>query len=236
MLTAKNRIILLTICISFVFSAFCIITAFAHPDQSSETLNNISTYYVYTANDLNTLSQEVKNGNDFFGCTINLMNNISLDKTNYCCIGNSGKEFNGTFEGNNHIIDYLSFKNGYGVFVGLFGKVGKYGVVKNVSLGENSIIRGTAFVGGIAGQNDGLIYNCSSKADVSAKFSYVGGIVGFNSKNGRIFNCSLYCSDSSAKVTCDYNQFKPDDIFVGRNLGIMERCKIFFLLPLPLGN
>jgi hypothetical protein len=66
--------------------------------------------------------------------------------------------------------------------LGLFGRVGTEGVVKNVGLSGESVTGG-AYVGGLVGWNDGTVSGSHAKGMVSGD-SYIGGLVGWN--NGTI--------------------------------------------------
>ena len=78
-------------------------------------------------------------------------------------------------------------------YAGLFGYIGSGGTVKNVKL-ENVQITSDyqyAYVGGVAGNNDGAIENCSVSGSVSGNSTYnsVGGVVGYQ-LGGSITGCS----------------------------------------------
>lgn len=85
----------------------------------------------------------------------------------------------GSFEGNGHVITGLTVVNPGGDGVGLFGAVGRDGVVTNLGL-EDVEIEGGDSVGGIAGFNQGNVTRSYVEGGVSGEDSYVGGIVGWN--------------------------------------------------------
>lgn len=65
---------------------------------------------------------------------------------------------------------------------GFFGYIGATGTVKNVKITNGTITQngtGTTSAGGIAGQNEGTIENCSFSGTISGRNS-VGGIAGYN--------------------------------------------------------
>ena len=80
---------------------------------------------------------------------------------------------------------------------GLFGYIGSNGMVKNVVLKHVQIASDyqNAYVGGVAGNNDGAIENCSVSGSVSGNsnsggtYNSVGGIVGYQ-WSGSITRCS----------------------------------------------
>lgn len=108
--------------------------------------------------------------------------------------------FTGTLDGNGHTISGLGFKidDKDVVYMGLFGRIGSAGVVKNLNVnkisdegllaraGDNN---GTRNIGTIAGVNHGTILNCRSDVNIACYASYIdgGGIAGENA--GLIKNC-----------------------------------------------
>lgn len=216
----KNKIIYTLLLTLFFFSSCTIISTFAIPPQN---LNN-NVYFIYTADDLKAISENSKQGKTFDGYEIKLMNDINLNGYNFSPIGNYECEFNGTFDGNNHIIDYVKIPNKNDSYVGLFGKVGTNGVVKNLLLGKNSIIEGFTFIGGIVGYNNGNISNCYSAASVHSSFGCSAGIIGFNNYYGKVSNCKLL---NSASVTCANEYFNPCNQLIGRNAGTIKDCGTF---------
>ncbi len=103
-----------------------------------------------------------------------------------------GAPFTGNFDGTGHKISNLII-NTLGVqndFLGLFGLIS--GQVKNLNMVNVSITGGDASydVGGLAGENDGNVINCSSSGTITAGYElqYAGGLVGEN--DGYIANCS----------------------------------------------
>lgn len=113
-------------------------------------------------------------------------------------IGTSTKPFSGQFDGMGHTIDQLSFQNLTQVTgpIGLFGTIGKTGVVRNVGLtnsntdpspppyGHFSCPAGGCVVGIIAGDNHGVLANVYTSGgmtdDAPAISAMFGGLVGLN--------------------------------------------------------
>lgn len=105
-----------------------------------------------------------------------LMTDIIVE--NWTPIDSSDKHgkygFEGILDGNGHTITILSFdlQPDYSR-VGLFGLIGKKGMVKNLRItgkvsytGEQKFL----YIGGIAGVNEGLIQCCSSTMDLTVDF------------------------------------------------------------------
>lgn len=208
------------------------------PLDISWYINNESekTFNISTPQQLAGLAALVNEGETFEGKTINLINDIYLnpssdmqddkmfewipiayyekDENNTDSENNlfAKNYFNGTFNGNNHHI-YNMFVRHDGKTGGLFGVIGKTGIVKAVNVSGNSRNSGCiaaynegiiAFcnnyakvgywgeisaVGGICNYNYNLVYGCKNYGEVNAlsnalsSFTEIGGIVGRNAKN-----------------------------------------------------
>ena len=94
--------------------------------------------------------------------------------------------YSGTFDGQNHTISGLYFNNRSTDFVGLFGCLGSGGEIKNVGV-IDSYISGSDTIGGICGDNKGVITGCYNTGTVSGSGSAVGGVCGINI--GKITGC-----------------------------------------------
>ena len=154
------------------------------------TFQKLTSHTVSTAEQLIAWAEEVRNGNYSLDCT--LAADITLTG-NWTPVGTtSANSYTGTFDGNNHTIRGLTVK-GSDEYAGLFGYIGKDGTVKNVKLADVKITSDYqyAYVGGVAGNNDGAIENCSVSGSVSGNSTYnsVGGVVGYQ-WGGSITGCS----------------------------------------------
>ena len=131
-------------------------------------------------------------------------------------IATSASPYTGIFEGQNHTISGLYFKQ-EASFVGLFsvnsGKIANVGILDSYFYGQpykgwqvggvcgfntnqgaitncynTGIVRGSDTVGGVCGSNYGTITNCSNKGNVGEDDESVGGVCGSN--YGTITNCN----------------------------------------------
>ena len=131
-------------------------------------------------------------------------------------IATSASPYTGIFEGQNHTISGLYFKQ-EAHFVGLFsvnsGKIANVGILDFYFYGQpykgwqvggvcgsntnqgaitncynTGIVRGSETVGGVCGSNYGTITNCSNKGNVGEDDESVGGVSGSN--YGTITNCN----------------------------------------------
>lgn len=95
-------------------------------------------------------------------------------------LGGASTPFVGTFDGGGHTISRLSIESA-GTYLGLFGRIGAGGKVENVTVEGSILTSSTAAasnVGGIAGQNQGLISGCANRATIVSGGNNVGGIAG----------------------------------------------------------
>lgn len=173
------------------------------------------TYTVTTADGLKNIAELVNGGKTDINITLD--KNIDLTGKEWTPIGNYEQQYTGTFDGGNHIITGLTVNQSGTDHVGLFGTVGKGGMVKDVRL-ENvniSVSDKGSYLGGIVGESGGTIENCSVSGSISGSDQIggiaggnigtitactatgsvsggqmVGGIVGENSENGAIIACT----------------------------------------------
>jgi len=118
--------------------------------------------------------------------------------------------FAGTFHGNGHLITGLKVE-GEGSRLGLFRRVGEGAEIRELSVRGSVTPGGTGTnIGGLVGENAGVLTNCSFDGTVSG-IENVGGLVGLNSAVGRIVACSF-----SGSVTGEHQIGG----LVGRNEGL----------------
>ena len=122
----------------------------------------------------------------------------------------SNVPYNGTFDGNGKTISglYIRTTNAYS---GLFGGVGKTGVVKNVTI-VNACILGDDYLGCVAGINKGTVENCSFDGYIEGN-DRIGGVAGEN--YGTVKTCMV------SGMVSGYNRVGG---VVGRNEGTTEYC------------
>ena len=160
-------------------------------------------YKITSRADMEALADSVNNG-DYWSREIHfkLMNDITdsvrtiIGFTPQIFAGIESKEFfEGVFDGNNKKIT-LAIHNAQSGSTGMFGKIGRYAVIKNVEV-EGYVIATVGnpmpAAGGIAGVSLGKIENCINKCNVSITDApvgdHAGGIVGMGYGYGQIINC-----------------------------------------------
>jgi tetratricopeptide (TPR) repeat protein len=167
--------------------------------------------YVFDSDDLCKLSKDCSFDKWSKGRTVVLMDDIDLKHKEFTPI----PIFGGIFDGQGYSITGLSIKV-EGSNQGLFRYVQEGGVVKNLIVEGSVVPEGDkSNVGGVVGNNSGLLENCSFSGRVEGKDN-VGGLVGRNGTLGKIINC---CSSGVV-----YGKSKAGGI-AGSNAGTILRCK-----------
>ena len=147
---------------------------------------------------------------------INLDNILGVHR--YLESGGSG--YRGTFYGNGHTIRINLDYESYSSYKGPFGVIDKGGKVQDLNVEGTIYLKkmddgnGTDLVGGICGENNGTIENCSVSASVSSEENYLGGITGRN--KGTISNCRV-----SGNVSSDSRLVGG---IAGENNGTISNC------------
>lgn len=160
-------------------------------------------------------------------------------------IGTIDSPFKATFDGNYHTISNCGASHSVISTIGLFGKVGSNGVIKNLTIenatitigGETqqSAVNNYTFTGALVGINQGTIENCIVKNNTiklnktgNWAYAFAGGLVGENS--GTIQNCTAI----NPTVTMDINATNcgGGDIFAyvgglaGQSAGTITNCYV----------
>lgn len=184
------------------------------PEDPGYTDDGEGNYTVTTADGLKNVAKLV-NEEGKTDIDITLTDNITLTGE-WTPIGTESQPYTGTFNGKDKTITGLTVTTS-DQYAGLFGCIDDGGTVKNVKL-ENVQITSDhqyAYVGGVAGNNDGAIENCSVSGSVSGNSTYnsVGGIVGDN--YGTIQGCSAAVTVKDGKNTGG---------IAGSNKGTITNC------------
>ncbi len=97
--------------------------------------------------------------------------------------------FAGIFEGNDHTINKAAFTEDQN-YIGVFSKTAPEAVIRNVNVIGVMKPGGKPFdIGGIVGDNAGMIANCKYDGYVEG-YDYIGGIAGYNEATGIISACT----------------------------------------------
>ena len=154
--------------------------------------SNTKTYTVYNADGLLAWNEAAQKDRSI-NCTLTA--DIDLTGKDWSPIGtNFYNSYTGTFDGGGHTIMGLTVTTN-DQYVGLFGRLGKAGTVKNVVMDGIQITSNhrLGYAGGVVGYSWGTIENCSVSGSVSGTVS-VGGVVGIQ------WEASITGCSSSATV------------------------------------
>lgn len=155
-------------------------------DEKSVEEKEDGTIYISTAEDFIEFAEKCSMDTWSCGKNIVLKEDISLENTEFLPV----PTFAGTFDGGGHTISGLNVTDSV-IPAGLFGTIQSGAVVKNLNVCGNVSPSGDAqTVGGIVGENNGTLENCTYTGSVSGKKN-TGGFVGINGVSGRIMNCSI---------------------------------------------
>lgn len=138
--------------------------------------SNTKTITIYSGEGLKVAADVVNSGDT--DINIILDNDIDLSDIDWTPIGTESRPYTGNFDGGTYTITGLKIDKSGTDYVGLIGCLGSGGKVQNVTLTEVNVTGGT-YVGGIAGQTDGTVENCSVNGTVTGQ-NQTGGIVGRN--------------------------------------------------------
>lgn len=103
-------------------------------------------------------------------------------------VGSANNTYTGTFDGKGYTISGLYFNNPTSYYVGLFGCIGAKGKISNVGV-LDSYFQFCALGGGVCGNNNGELQNCSNSSTViNNGRDGTGGVCGYNNK-GTVRDC-----------------------------------------------
>ena len=138
--------------------------------------------------------------------------------------------YTGIFDGKNHTISGLYFSNQDKVYVGLFGY--NSGKISNVGI-LDSCFYGGADVGGVIGYNkkDGTVTNCYNTGYVSGAAGLVGGVSGYNS-GGTITNCYYNSSIYTGNAIGDVDRNATCEKVEGKTTEQFQTGEVAYLLQL----
>ena len=169
--------------------------------QPSGSGTAASPYKLGTAAQLAWFADTVNSGSRS-ACAV-LTADIDLNGQEWTPIANSGVNngYTGTFDGQGHVIYGICVTTGVSSRPqGLFGIIARTGTVRNVKAAGRVLVRQSSGAGLIAGENNGVLYNCEASAFLKNSYNAgstgssvgnIGGIAGHMAA-GYIENCRAY--------------------------------------------
>ena len=146
---------------------------------------------------------------------IRLTADIDLTGVTLFPIGDLG-HFNGVFEGDGHVLTGGQMVMPDNDHVGLFSYVGESGVIRNLGM-DTMLVKGSRFVGCLAGFNHGVIKSCHTNGTVTGK-EYLGGLAGLNW--GRMETCR-----AMGAVTGDEQSHTVGGLTGCNEGGVLDACR-----------
>ena len=194
--------------LSLLLAAILLLSLMAPAALAAGSANTV---YLRTAEDLAELSRNCTLDSWSQGKTVYLEADIDLTGVDFTPI----PTFGGTFEGQGHTISGLSI-TGSGNVRGLFRYIQPTGAVRDLHVsGTIAPTDRKNTLGGLVGENQGAITNCSFSGTVSGADS-IGGIAGINEAQGQIINCTF-----SGSVTGEHYVGG----IAGQNYGSIIQCE-----------
>ena len=164
----------------------CVLLAAALPASALAAQPDSDTINISTAGDLLRLAESCTADSWSRNKTVRLLADVDLSGTDFWGI----PLFAGRFDGNGHTIRGLCMDQSAST-TGLFRQVLEGGTVENLTVSGTVTPGGiAAVIGGIAGENHGLIRGCAFVGTVKGS-RCVGGIAGLNGPTGTIESCSV---------------------------------------------
>ena len=144
------------------------------------------TLKIQSPEDLLRLAEDCRLDSYSLGLTVKLTRDLDMTGVDFAGI----PVFSGTFEGGGYRITGLNLTHA-GSHVGLFRYITADGLIRKLHVSGTVAPTGTReYVGGIAGENEGRLENCSFEGTVAGG-SYVGGLVGRQGLTGITENCKM---------------------------------------------
>ena len=207
---------LLSICLVLALCLTCVPSALAVGDVhfSGGDGTPSSPYLISNAQDLFALADAVNNGLSYEDQYFRLTKDIDLEGKPWTPIGDrldqDGRQFLGTFDGNDHTVSGLCVEGAYGSG-GLFGFVGM------MSQKTTAEVKNLNVVGSV------------SVARPPANF-YVAGIAGFVGQGAEITNCSFEGTITATIKSEQSGQGKSQTVLIGGiagyNFGTISKCTV----------
>ena len=170
-------------------------TAQAAGAGENEAVHDENILEIGTVKDLEILRKNCTLDSWSSGKTVILTEDIDLTGSGFEPI----PYFSGIFDGQGHSVTGMT-DQGDGSVIGFFRYVGEGAIVRNLHVsGKNTPGGSACILGGIAGDNAGMILDGSFEGTVTGKRS-VGGIAGINHESGVISGCTVQGEITAAET------------------------------------
>ena len=208
-------------------------------------------YQIGTAEELAWFAAKVNDGTAAAANAV-LTADIDLNNKEWTPIGNVTNRYSGTFDGQKHTVEKMSITAVTRV-MGLFGAVSD-GNIKNITVSGNITASGyndysnSCYIGGIVGNLQGNISNCTSEVNINiteyqVKNSYYGGICAMFGIRAKTFTMTACTNRANIYVEVNPNDSQYGNAIAGGITGSfssasadskMEACRNFGNVTLKL--
>ena len=177
----NKRIIGIFLCVMLLLGTVMPVYA-----DTKESETAAETYVIATVDEFLTFAEKCRLDSFSKELQVSLEADLDLSGTDFESI----PTFSGTFDGKNHMITGMEI-TGEGSTLGLFRYLTSSAVVKNLRVQGDMHPEGSREeIGGIAGKNEGTIFNCTFSGTISGS-NEIGGIAGINAVTGIIEDCQV---------------------------------------------
>ena len=205
-----NKILCLFLSLLLLFSLFLPVFAAEETEETGLPETVITELYVSSPEGLLTLAENCRLDSYSQGLHVVLLRDIDLAGIDFPGI----PLFCGTFDGGGHTISGLSI-TADGSSAGFFRYLSETAVVKDLTIAGTVAPQGSrSTVGGIVGENAGMIQDCVFQGNLSGS-DKLGGIAGTNKVTGIIDSCR-------AEGLIHGDHFIGG--IAGENMGVIRRC------------
>ncbi|MBO6133251.1 MAG: hypothetical protein J6P05_02835 [Lachnospiraceae bacterium] len=189
-------------------------------ELESASENGAAVVRIGSAEDLNILSEKSKDENYTQGRIFILEKDIDFGDAEFKPIS----VFAGVLDGKGHRISGFKM-NGKGSEIAFVRSLASSGQIVNLTVSADVTPRGRMKnIGGIAGENRGLIESCAFYGSVLGKEA-VGGIAGHNLESGHIANCVNWGRINGTRRTGGITGFNEGVIADSENHGLINAEK-----------
>jgi len=164
-------------------------------DEDGKGNNSGNAILIQHAGHLAHLAWKVNTGTTYENKYFKLTADINLRDRYWTPIGTNDTPtgyFNGHFDGNNCMVTYLTVAGAENL-QGLFGVIGSAATIQNLFVTKCNI-SGRENVGALAGKNNGAVLRCFATGTVTATGNNGGGLIGVNTKTGKVTECYSTCA------------------------------------------
>ena len=192
---------------------------------------NASPLTISTEQELAQFAWHINQGTSFNGKTVLVTTELDMSAHYWAPAGNStSRGFTGTFDGQNYTIQGLTINATNTLqYAGLFGYISSGGRIQNVNLVATEIMvyhaSGETCVGSVVGCNssDGTVENCSNSGTVIVTESSSAYVGGVVGHNSLVGTIAN-CSNGGAVVAITSSAYSCAGGVVGDNYGVIANC------------